>query len=94
MRKALQVPRMSRAIEFSLRVLASENSKQKRQYRRRRWAIHLRRVLRRHVSSGFSFDMRQIKNAKEVERLGFDRAGKQAAVSGGFLYTTGTTNKQ
>jgi hypothetical protein len=43
---------------------------------------------------GFSFDMRQIKNAKEVERLGFDRAGKQAAVSGGFLYTTGTTNKQ
>jgi hypothetical protein len=43
---------------------------------------------------GFSIDMKQIATAKEVERLGFHRAGRQAAVSGGFLYTTGTGNKQ
>jgi hypothetical protein len=43
---------------------------------------------------GFSVDMNQIATAKKVERLGFCRASKQAAVSGGFLYTTGTGNKQ
>jgi hypothetical protein len=42
---------------------------------------------------GFSVDMRQISTAKKVERLGFDRAGRQAAVSGGFLYA-GADNKQ
>jgi hypothetical protein len=42
----------------------------------------------------FSNDMKQIATAKKVERLGFHRAGRQAAVSGGFLYTTGTDNKQ
>jgi hypothetical protein len=46
------------------------------------------------ICSGFSYDLRQITTAKKVERLGFRRAGKQAAVSGGFLYTTGTSNKQ
>jgi len=43
---------------------------------------------------GFSIDMREITTAKKVERLGFNRAAKRAAVSGGFLYTTGTSNKQ
>jgi hypothetical protein len=43
---------------------------------------------------GFSADMKQIATSKEVERLGFYRAGRRAAVSGGFLYTTGTGNKQ
>jgi hypothetical protein len=35
---------------------------------------------------GFSIDMRQISTAKKVERMGFRQAGRQAAVSGGFLY--------
>jgi hypothetical protein len=43
---------------------------------------------------GLSLDMKQIVTAKKVGRLGFHRAGKRAAVSGGFLYTTGTNNKQ
>jgi hypothetical protein len=43
---------------------------------------------------GLSLDMKRIVTAKDVERLGFHRAGRQAAVSGGFLYTTGTGNKQ
>ena len=43
---------------------------------------------------GLSSDMKQITTAKKVERLGFPRVGRQAAVSGGFLYTTGTGNKQ
>jgi hypothetical protein len=42
---------------------------------------------------GFSIDMKQIATAKKVEQLGF-RVGRQAAVSGGFLYTTGMGNKQ
>jgi hypothetical protein len=46
------------------------------------------------MCGGLSLDMRRIATAKEVGRLGFHRAGKQAAVSGGFLYTTGTGNKQ
>jgi hypothetical protein len=43
---------------------------------------------------GFSTDMKQIATAKEVERLGFSHAAKGAAVSGGFLYTTGTSNNK
>jgi hypothetical protein len=43
---------------------------------------------------GLSIDMKQIVTAKEVGRLGFHRAARRAAVSGGFLYTTGTDNKQ
>jgi hypothetical protein len=47
----------------------------------------------RDMCRGFSLDMKQIVTAKEVERLGFHHAAKQAAVSGGFLYTT-KSNKQ
>ena len=43
---------------------------------------------------GFSIDMKHIVTAKEVGRLGFHCAARRAAVSGGFLYTTGTNNKQ
>jgi hypothetical protein len=46
------------------------------------------------ICGGFSLDLKQISTAKKVERLGFRRAGKQAAISGGFLYTTGSGNKQ
>jgi hypothetical protein len=43
---------------------------------------------------GFSADLRQMATAKEVRRLGFHHAARGAAVSGGFLYTTRTSNKQ
>jgi hypothetical protein len=43
---------------------------------------------------GLSLDMKRIETAKKVERMGFHRAARQAAVGGGFLYTTGTDNKQ
>jgi hypothetical protein len=43
---------------------------------------------------GLSNDMRQIKTAKEAERMGFRHAGRRAAVSGGFLMTTTGTDKQ
>ena len=46
------------------------------------------------ICGGFSRDLKQISTAKKVEHLGFRRASKQAAVSGGFLYTAGTNNKQ
>jgi hypothetical protein len=46
------------------------------------------------MSRGFSIDMRRVETARKVERLGFPGAGKQAAIGGGFLYTTGTSNKQ
>jgi len=39
---------------------------------------------------GFSLDMKQIVKAKEVTRMGFHRAARQAAVSGGFLWTNET----
>lgn len=42
---------------------------------------------------GLSLDMRGIEKAKEIERLGFNRAAKQAAISDGFLWT-GETAKQ
>jgi hypothetical protein len=43
---------------------------------------------------GLHVDMKRIVAAREVERLGFHQAAKQAAVSGGLLYTIGTDNKQ
>jgi len=43
---------------------------------------------------GLSIDMKQIVTARKVGQLGFHQAAKQAAVSGGLLYTTGTDNKQ
>jgi hypothetical protein len=46
------------------------------------------------MGRGFSLDLGQMATAREVRRLGFHRAAKRAAVSGGFLYTTGTGNKQ
>jgi hypothetical protein len=46
------------------------------------------------MGRGFSSDLRQMATAKEVRRLGFHHAARRAAVSGGFLYTTGTDNEQ
>ena len=46
------------------------------------------------MGRGFSADLRQMATAKEVRLLGFHHAARGAAVSGGFLYTTGTGNKQ
>jgi hypothetical protein len=43
---------------------------------------------------GLSLDLKRMGTAKAVERLGFDRAARRAAVSGGLLYTMGTNNKQ
>jgi hypothetical protein len=46
------------------------------------------------MGRGLSDDMRQIATAREVQHLGFHRAGKRAAVSGGFLIKEITTTKQ
>jgi hypothetical protein len=37
--------------------------------------------------------MQQITTAEKARRLGFHRAAKQAAVSGGFLWTNETTEQ-
>jgi len=47
------------------------------------------------MSRGLSIDLKRVETAKKVEHMDFHRtAAKRAAVSGGFLYTTGTNNKQ
>ena len=42
---------------------------------------------------GFAADMRVIKTFKEVQRLGFGLAAEPAAVSGGFLYASDTSEQ-
>lgn len=46
------------------------------------------------MNHGLAADMRGIKTARDAERMGFGRAARRAAVSGGLLYTTGAGNKQ
>ena len=46
------------------------------------------------MGHGLSIDLKRVETAKKVEHMGFHRAAKRTAVSGGFLYTTETDNKQ
>jgi hypothetical protein len=43
---------------------------------------------------GLSADLRRMKTAKAIERMGFGHAAQRAVTSGGLLYATGTDNKQ
>jgi hypothetical protein len=46
------------------------------------------------IARGFSADLRNIVKVRALQRMGFYEGSKQAAVSGGFLYTDGTSDKQ
>jgi hypothetical protein len=45
------------------------------------------------IARGFSLDLRNAATALKLKRMGFHEGMKKAAISGGFLYTSGANDK-